>query len=94
MTGIISPQIASLKANQRSLLVALFITSNFIFLPFQRATTKRPAPIIIPGSNPAMNKEPIDVSVIEPNITKVMLGGIITPIALAAAINAEENAEL
>lgn len=49
------------------------------------------APIRIPGRSPAMNRLPMEVSAIEPYTTKVMEGGIITPIAPEAAINAAEK---
>ena len=57
-------------------------------------TTMSARPIRRPGTTPEINRSPMDVSEIEPYTTKVIDGGMITPIAPAAAISAAENAGL
>ena len=89
-----SPQKASLNASQRSFLLAFGSVFRSDFLPTRSATTMSANPIRRPGTSPAINRSPMDVSAMEPYTTKVMEGGMMTPMAPAAAINAAENAGL
>jgi len=43
----------------------------------------------IPGIMPAKNSEPMETDPTTPNMTKGMLGGMMTPIDPAAAVSAE-----
>ena len=52
------------------------------------------APMISPGMTPALNRSPMEVSAMEPYTTKVMEGGMMTPMAPAHPISAAENGAL
>ena len=92
MTGIRSPGIASLNAAKRSAPEAFGDTFRSHFLPITNAVIISPTPIRSPGTIPALNRLVIDASAMEPYTTNVIDGGITTPIAPPAAINAQENA--
>ena len=92
--GISSPQKASLNACQRSLPEAFSFVCRSIFRPTMRAVMISAAPMISPGMTPALNRSPMEVSAMEPYTTKVMEGGMITPMAPAHPISAAENGAL
>ena len=87
-----SPGTASLNAAKRSAPEAFGDTFRSHFLPITNAVIISPAPIKSPGTIPALNRLVIDASAMEPYTTNVIDGGITTPIAPPAAINAQENA--
>ena len=62
-----------------------------ILRPMSMAATIRPRPIRRPGTTPATNRSVMEASAMEPYTTKVMDGGMTTPIAPPAAISAQEN---
>ena len=85
------PQKASLKAIQRSCQLALGRDSSFSFRPMSSAAMMRAAPMIRPGMTPALNRSPMEVSAMEPYTTKVMEGGMMTPMAPAQPMRAAEK---
>ena len=91
MTGIKSPHTASFKALTRSAPVAFstFFSSNFLEQKTVAATNA--IPIINPGITPAIKILAIDAPEPAPYTMKVTDGGMITPIAPPAAINADAN---
>ena len=50
----------------------------------------RPAPMRRPGIMPARNRSVMEASAMEPYTTKVMEGGMTTPMAPPAAMRAQE----
>ena len=81
-----------MKAFSRSLPEALGCTVRLALRPTNRAATIRPRPISRPGMTPALNRSVMEASAMEPYTTKVMDGGITTPMAPPAAIRAQAKA--
>ncbi len=94
MTGIIRPQIVSLKETRRSFALALGSFFRSSLRESSIIATVRKRPTNSPGIMPAINSLPIEIPVIEPYKTKVIEGGMIEPIAPLVAISAEAEAGL
>ena len=92
MTGINSPQNASLNASQRSFPLARFWLDWMLFLRASIITTMtRATPIRIPGTIPAVNISAIETPVMDAYTTNAILGGMTMAMELAVAIKAAEN---
>ena len=92
MTGISRPQNAFLKATQRSCQLAFGSLTRLTLRPSSSAAAMSAAPMMSPGMTPALKRSPMETpEAMEPYTTKVMEGGMMTPMAPALAMRAAEK---